>query len=471
MSGRIQRHRPGGGLARPREFGQQRAQLGRHRLDRGCRLGHPLKERGLILSLLMRFVDAIAAKRDGRSLSQDEIEAFVRGVTDGTIPDYQASALLMAIVLRGMSDEETAWLTDAMVRSGDRVDLSDIPGVKVGKHSTGGVGDKTSIVLAPIAAACGAVVPKMSGRGLGHTGGTLDKLESIPGYRITLSIDEFKAVLRDVGTSIIGQTAALAPADKKLYALRDVTATVESIPLISASIMSKKLAEGSNALVLDVKCGDGAFMKDPARARQLAASMVAIGKQAGVRTEAVITDMDVRLGRAIGNWLEIIECLDTLKGEGPPDLTAVVRRLASRMVVLGGIATDEKSADARVAAAIGSGRALERFARMIARQGGDAAVTENYALLPSAPARVTYDAPRAGYLTALKAEAIGRASNVLGAGRTTVGDSIDHGVGVVVLAKPGESVTRSQPLVELHHRRGRGVEEALELCRAAIAIG
>jgi pyrimidine-nucleoside phosphorylase len=417
----------------------------------------------------MRFVDAIAKKRDGHALSQDEVEAFVRGVTDGTIPDYQASALLMAIVLKGMSDEETAWLTDAMVRSGDRVDLSDIPGVKVGKHSTGGVGDKTSIVLAPIAAACGVVVPKMSGRGLGHTGGTLDKLESIPGFRITLTIEEFKSVLRDVGTSIIGQTAALAPADKKLYALRDVTATVESIPLISASIMSKKLAEGSSALVLDVKCGDGAFMKDLPRARELAASMVAIGTQAGVRTEAVITDMDAPLGCAIGNSLEIIECLDTLKGRGPADLTAVVVRLASRMVVLAGIASDDRAASARVAQALESGRALETFARMVERQGGNPRVTENYALLPSSPARVICSASRAGYLTALKAEAIGKASHVLGAGRAAVGEPIDHGVGVVVLAKPGDRVTRGQALVELHHR-DRGVDEALEFCRSAIAI-
>jgi pyrimidine-nucleoside phosphorylase len=417
----------------------------------------------------MRFVDAIAKKRDGHALSQDEVEAFVRGVTDGTIPDYQASALLMAIVLKGMSDEETAWLTDAMVRSGDRVDLSDIPGVKVGKHSTGGVGDKTSIVLAPIAAACGVIVPKMSGRGLGHTGGTLDKLESIPGFRITLTIEEFKSVLRDVGTSIIGQTAALAPADKKLYALRDVTATVESIPLISASIMSKKLAEGSSALVLDVKCGDGAFMKDLSRARELAASMVAIGTQAGVRTEAVITDMDAPLGCAIGNSLEIIECLDTLKGQGPADLTAVVVRLASRMVVLAGIASDDRTASARVARALESGLALQTFARMVERQGGNPRVTENYALLPSSPARVICSASRAGYLTALKAEALGRASNVLGAGRATVGEPIDHGVGVVVLAKPGDRVTRGQALVELHHR-DRGVDEALEFCRSAIAI-
>jgi pyrimidine-nucleoside phosphorylase len=419
----------------------------------------------------MRFVDAIARKRDGHALSRAEIDAFVRGVTDGSIPDYQASALLMAIVLKGMTDEETAWLTDAMVRSGERIDLSDIPGIKVGKHSTGGVGDKTSIVLAPVAAACGVIVPKMSGRGLGHTGGTLDKLESIPGYRISLTIDEFKSVLREVGTSIIGQTAALAPADKKLYALRDVTATIESIPLISASIMSKKLAEGSNALVLDVKCGDGAFMKDVDRARELAASMVAIGRQAGVRTEAVITDMDAPLGRAIGNSLEIIECLDTLKGNGPSDLTLVVKRLAARMVVLAGLADDEHAAGDRVEQALGSGRALETFARMVERQGGNPRVADDYSLLPSAPGRTACPAPRGGYLTALKAEALGRASNVLGAGRTMVGDSVDHGVGVVVLAKPGDRVSEGQPLVELHHRDGRGLDAALELCRAGIRIG
>ena len=419
----------------------------------------------------MRFVDAIARKRDGHALSRAEIDAFVRGVTDGSIPDYQASALLMAIVLKGMTDEETAWLTDAMVRSGERVDLSDIPGIKVGKHSTGGVGDKTSIVLAPVAAACGVIVPKMSGRGLGHTGGTLDKLESIPGYRIGLTIDEFKSVLREVGTSIIGQTAALAPADKKLYALRDVTATIESIPLISASIMSKKLAEGSNALVLDVKCGDGAFMKDVDRARELAASMVAIGRQAGVRTEAVITDMDAPLGRAIGNSLEIIECLDTLKGNGPSDLTLVVKRLAARMVVLAGLADDEHAAGDRVEQALGSGRALETFARMVERQGGNPRVADDYSLLPSAPGRTACPAPRGGYLTALKAEALGRASNVLGAGRTMVGESVDHGVGVAVLAKPGDRVSEGQPLVELHHRDGRGLDAALELCRAGIRIG
>jgi pyrimidine-nucleoside phosphorylase len=418
----------------------------------------------------MRFVDVIARKRDGQALSRDEINLFVSGATDGSIPDYQCSALLMAIVLRGMSDEETAWLTDAMVRSGDRVDLSDIPGVKVGKHSTGGVGDKVSIVLAPVAAACGVTVPKMSGRGLGHTGGTLDKLESIPGYRIDLTIDEFKRVLREVGTSIIGQTTALAPADKKLYALRDVTATVESIPLISASIMSKKLAEGSNALVLDVKCGDGAFMKDVAQARALAASMVAIGTLAGVRTEAFITDMDAPLGCAIGNSLEIIECFETLKGKGPADLTDVVARLATRMVLLAGIEQEATAARQRVDAALRSGRALDTFVRMIAAQGGDARVADDYGLLPAADAVDVLPAARAGYVATMGAEALGRASNLLGAGRTTVGDPVDHGGGIVTRVVSGQRVAAGDPLLELHHRGGRGLAAARELCRGAITM-
>ena len=419
----------------------------------------------------MRFVDVIARKRDGQGLSRDDIEMFVEGASDGSIPDYQASALLMAIVLRGMTADETAWLTDAMVRSGDRVDLSDIPGMKVGKHSTGGVGDKVSIVLAPLAAAAGVIVPKMSGRGLGHTGGTLDKLESIPGYRIDLTIDEFKRVLREVGTSIIGQTATLAPADKKLYALRDVTATVESIPLIAASVMSKKIAEGSNALILDVKCGDGAFMKDLDAARELAAAMVAIGAHHGVRTEACITDMDAPLGCAIGNAIEVRECIDTLKGGGPPDLTEVALRFAARMVVLAGLETAAPVAEARVRDALASGRALETFGRMIERQGGNRQVIDDPALLPSAPDRHAVTAPRGGYVTAVRAEAIGRASNLLGAGRTTVGDPIDHAVGVMMLARPGDRVAAGQPLLELHHRGGRGLDGALERCAEALIIG
>ena len=419
----------------------------------------------------MQFVDVIARKRDGQALPREAIDRFVEGVVRGTIPEYQASALLMAIVLRGMTDDETAWLTDAMVRSGDRIDLSDLPGVKVGKHSTGGVGDKVSIVLAPVAAACGVIVPKMSGRGLGHTGGTLDKLESIPGYRVDLTIDEFKQILREVGTSIIGQTASLVPADKILYALRDVTATVESIPLISASIMSKKLAEGSSALVLDVKCGDGAFMKDLANARALATSMVAIGTHAGVRTEAVITDMSAPLGRAVGNALEIIECLETLKGTGPTELNSVIRVLATRMVMLAGLDRDEAAAARRVDAALSSGRALQVFAKLIERQGGNPRVADDYSLLPSAPDREWLRATRDGYVTAMHAEAIGRGSHALGAGRSRVGDAVDHGVGIVVRAKPGDPVKAGDMLLELHHRGGRNLEAALALCRESISIG
>jgi pyrimidine-nucleoside phosphorylase len=419
----------------------------------------------------MRIVDVIAGKRDGRPLSREEIEFFVDGVTAGTLPDYQSSALLMAIVIRGMTHEETAWLTDAMVRSGDRVDLSDIPGIKVGKHSTGGVGDKVSIVLAPLAASCGVVVPKMSGRGLGHTGGTLDKLESIPGYRINLTIDEFKRVLRDVGTSIIGQTTSLAPADKKLYALRDVTATIPSIPLIAASIMSKKLAEGSNALVLDVKCGDGAFMKNVNEAQALAEAMVSIGGHAGVRTEAFLTDMEAPLGCTIGNALEIVETIDTLKGGGSADLTAVVLRLSSRMLLLGGVESDAAAATARVSQALASGRALQTFARMVDAHGGDPRVVDDPSLLPVAPGRARFEASRAGFVARMKAEALGRASNELGAGRSAVGDPVDHAVGIVTLVKPGDRVERGQPLLELHHRDGRGLSAALALCRESISIG
>jgi pyrimidine-nucleoside phosphorylase len=419
----------------------------------------------------MRIVDVIARKRDGQVLSRDAIDQFIAGVTHGSIPDYQVSALLMAIMLRGMTDEETAWLTDAMVRSGDRVDLSDIPGAKVGKHSTGGVGDKVSIVLAPLAAACGVVVPKMSGRGLGHTGGTLDKLESIPGYRVNLSIDEFKQVLRKVGTSIIGQTGVLAPADKTLYALRDVTATIESIPLIAASIMCKKLAEGSTALVLDVKCGDGAFMKTLPDARRLAETMVAIGRQAGVPTEALVTDMYDPLGQAVGNALEILECFETLKGRGSVALAEVATRLASRMIVLAGVEPDADRALERASAALASGRALETLARMIEAHGGDPRVVEDYTRLPSTPDVELVPAARAGFVTAIDAEAIGRASNELGAGRNTVNDPVDHGVGIVLQVGAGEPVAAGQPLAALHHRAGRGLEGARARCAHAVVVG
>jgi pyrimidine-nucleoside phosphorylase len=417
----------------------------------------------------MRHVDVIARKRDGLPLTTEAIDLFVSGVTDGSWPDYQASALLMAITLRGMTPEETHALTDAMVRSGERVNLSDVPGAKVGKHSTGGVGDKVSIVLAPLAAACGLVVPKMSGRGLGHTGGTLDKLESIPGFRINLSIDEFKAALRNVGTAIIGQTASLAPADKKLYALRDVTATVPSVPLISASVMSKKLAEGCDALVLDVKCGHGAFMKTEPAARELAESLVSIGKRAGVRTEAVITNMDAPLGRAVGNALEIMECMDLLKGSGPSELSDLVVTLASRMLVVGGAAA-EADAESAVRRAIESGAGLEKLRNMIAQQDGDVAVIDDYRRLPGARHRRAVTAARTGFVSRVEAESIGRASMALGGGRKRVEDAIDHGAGILVHCKPGDPVSSGDTILELLFNDDRGLDEATMLARGAIAI-
>jgi pyrimidine-nucleoside phosphorylase len=419
----------------------------------------------------MRAVDVISKKRDGGQLSLEEIQFFVAGVTAGTLPDYQASALLMAILLRGMTADETAQLTDAMVHSGVRVDLSAIPGVKVDKHSTGGVGDKTSLVLAPLAAACGVPVPMMSGRGLGHTGGTLDKLEAIPGFRVNLSLDEMKAALERVGCAMIGQTSEIAPADKKLYALRDVTGTVESIPLISASIMSKKIAEGIDALVLDVKTGSGAFMKTEADSRRLAESLVSIGTASGVKTEAIITRMDAPLGRAVGNALEVIECLEVLKGRGPADLIEVSLALTARMLVLARVATDLADGEDRARAAIASGAGLERFRQIVAHQGGDPRIVDDYTRLPSAPERHIVGAPRAGFLTRLDAELVGRASVGLGAGRDRVEDSIDPGVGILLAAKPGEELAKGDPILALHYRdRGR-LDQAIALASRAIEIG
>jgi pyrimidine-nucleoside phosphorylase len=417
----------------------------------------------------MGFIDVIAKKRDGMALSRGDIDDFVRGVSTGVVPDYQASALLMAIVLRGMTDEETASLTDAMRRSGGQVDLSSLPGTKVGKHSTGGVGDKISIILAPIVAACGVILPKMSGRGLGHTGGTLDKLESIPGFRVDLSIDEFIRTLAAVGTSIIGQSATLAPADRKIYALRDVTATVSSIPLIAASVMSKKLAEGCNALVLDVKCGHGAFMQSEEDARELARLMVTIGTQAGLRTEAVITDMDAPLGHAVGNAVEIVECAETLKGNGPPDITALVLELATRLLVVSGQYAEKDAAKA-VGEAISSGRAVEKMRAMITRQGGDPRVLDDYTRLPGAAARHVVTAPRDGYVSTIRADLVGRACKALGAGRQRLEDRIDHGAGVLSVKKPGEQVSAGETILELLYNDGRGLDEAIGLANAAIAV-
>jgi pyrimidine-nucleoside phosphorylase len=419
----------------------------------------------------VRTVDIITRKRDGGTLGRDEIAAFIDGVTAGTLPDYQASALLMAILLRGMTPEETAWLTDSMVHSGLRVDLRDLPGVKVDKHSTGGVGDKTSLILAPLAAACGVPVPMMSGRGLGHTGGTLDKLESIPGFRTNLSLEEMRAALARTGCAMLGQTAQIAPADRKLYALRDVTGTVESIPLISASIMSKKIAEGIDALVLDVKTGSGAFMKTEADSRRLAEMLVSIGNASGVRTEAIITDMDMPLGVAVGNALEVIECLDILKGGGSPDLVDVSIELTVRMLLLGKVASDRADASRQVRRAIDSGAALDRFRRIVEGQGGDPRVVDDYSRLPAAPSRHVLAAERAGYLTRLDAERVGRASVALGAGRDRVDDVVDPAVGILLKAKPGARLSTGDPVLELHYRDAAKLDAALVLARRAISIG
>ncbi len=419
----------------------------------------------------MRPVDIIRAKRDGEALSQESIAAFVRGVLDGTWADYQTSALLMAIVLRGMTAQETVWLTDAMVRSGRKVDLSGIPGVKVGKHSTGGVGDKVSIVLAPLVAACGVVMPKMSGRGLGHTGGTLDKLESIRGFRVGLSAEEFVRVLGEVGCALIGQTPDIAPADKVLYGLRDVTATIESVPLISASVMSKKLAEGSDALVLDVKCGRGAFMTTIDQALVLARSLVSIGTAHGVRTEAVVTAMDSPLGNAVGNALEIEECIATLHGRGAPDLLEIVETIACRVLQLAGRATGLDEARACVQDALTSGAAFRKLRQMVAAQGGDVAVIDDPARLPRAGSTVAVVAHADGVVSGLDALLVGRTAVLLGAGRERAGDAVDHGAGVRVLAPVGATVRAGEPVLELHYNGGAPLDAARALAARAITIG
>ena len=419
----------------------------------------------------MRAVDIIQKKRDGGVLTPDEIRFFVTGVTDFSLPDYQAAALLMAILLRGMTAEETSVLTGAMVQSGVCLDLSDIPGVKVDKHSTGGVGDKTSIVIAPLVAACGGVVPMMSGRGLGHTGGTLDKLESIPGFRTSLSISEMRASLTSIGCALIGQTAEIAPADKRLYSLRDVTGTIESVPLISASIMSKKIAEGIGALVLDVKSGKGAFMKTPAEARTLAESLVTIGKAAGVRTQAVITAMNWPIGFAVGNSNEIVECIELLKGKGRPDLVENSLELSERMLVVAGVAKDRTEAAALCRRALESGQALERLRSIIERQGGDPRVVDDYSLMPQAPSEHVVRAESAGFVTELDAGLIGRAAVVLGGGRDKVDDAIDPGVGIMIPATVGDAVSAGDAVLRVRYRSDVRLEAALPLLTKAIRIG
>jgi pyrimidine-nucleoside phosphorylase len=417
-------------------------------------------------------VDILRKKRDGGRLSADEISAFVKGVTDRSWPDYQASALLMAIVLRGMDKDETAQLTRAMVASGERLSFLELPGPKVDKHSTGGVGDKTSLILAPLVAACGVYVPMMSGRGLGHTGGTLDKLEAIPGFRVHLSLDEFRAALKDVGCALIGATQEIAPADKVLYALRDVTATVESIPLITASILSKKVAEGIDALVMDVKCGNGAFMKNHADAKALAQSLVANGNANGVKTEALITRMDAPLGVTIGNALEVQECIDILAGKITSGaLRELSLELAARMVLLGQKAADLADARTKVNTALSSGAGLEKFRAIIARQGGDSKVIEEPHRLPIAKKRHLLKAERGGFITAIHAETIGRACMMLGAGRSRVEDVVDPAVGAVLLVPVGQQTHPGDPLAEIHYQAGAALDAAMFLFESAISLG
>jgi pyrimidine-nucleoside phosphorylase len=411
----------------------------------------------------------IARKRDGHELSRDEIAAFVRGATDGSWADYQLSAMLMAIMWRGMTPRETAHYTGAMMRSGVVADLSDIPGPKADKHSTGGVGDKVSLHLAPMVAACGVAVPMISGRGLGHTGGTLDKLESIPGFRVDLSLAAYRAELGRIGVSLIGQTAELAPADRKLYALRDVTGTVESIPLICGSILAKKLAEGIDVLVLDVKSGRGAFMKDAARSRELAATLVSVATELGKPVRAVLTAMDQPLGRAVGNALEVAESVDCLRGRGPADTMEVTFALGEQMLLLAGVAATPAAARARLAATIADGSALAKFRALIAAQGGDARVVDEPGRLPRARLQVPLPAPRAGYVGDVDAMGVALAALRLGAGRARAEDAIDHAVGIGGLVKIGERVEAGAPLAVIHANDGAALKEARAMLAGAIS--
>ncbi len=415
----------------------------------------------------MRAVDLILKKRAGARLSEPELRWLVRGAVDGSIPDYQLAAWLMAVCWLGMTDDETADLTLAMAESGATLDLSGVPGTVVDKHSTGGVGDKATLVVAPLVAACGVRVAKLTGRGLGHTGGTVDKLESIPGLRLALDGAEFKRLLREHGLAIASQSAELAPADGVLYALRDATGTVESIPLIASSIMSKKLAGGAAAILLDVKVGSGAFMKDRATAEQLARLMVAIGERAGRRVRAVLSSMEQPLGRAVGNALELAEAIETLRGAGPPDLDELCRHEAAALLMLAGHAASEDAARKEVDRALGSGAALAKLAEVVAAQGGDARCLLEPERLPRAPVLRSLPSPRAGYVAAVDALAIGRAAVALGAGRATKGEPVRHDVGFVLHRKTGDVVAAGEPLLEVHAASDADAEAALRAAAVA----
>ncbi|MBK4213653.1 pyrimidine-nucleoside phosphorylase [Bacillus safensis] len=401
----------------------------------------------------MRMVDIIAKKRDGKELSSEEISFFVKGYTDGTIPDYQASALAMAIFFQDMTDQERADLTLAMANSGDTIDLSAIDGIKVDKHSTGGVGDTTTLVLAPLVAALDVPVAKMSGRGLGHTGGTVDKLEAVKGFHVEITKDEFIELVNRHKVAVIGQSGNLTPADKKLYALRDVTGTVNSIPLIASSIMSKKIAAGADAIVLDVKTGAGAFMKTPEDSEKLAKAMVRIGNNVGRQTMAVISDMSQPLGLAIGNSLEVKEAIDTLKGEGPEDLNELVLTLGSQMVVLAKKAETLDEAREKLIEVMKNGKALEKFKEFLENQGGDGSIVDQPEKLPQAPYKIEVPAKESGVVAEIVADEIGVAAMILGAGRATKEDDIDLSVGIMLNKKVGDRVEKGDSLVTLHANR------------------
>ena len=419
---------------------------------------------------VFRAIDVIRKKRDGIELSRTEIEGLVNSYTSGDIPDYQVSAWLMAVVLKGMTRPETAALTDAMLRSGEVLDLSSLPARKVDKHSTGGVGDKTSLVLAPLAAAAGVTVPMISGRGLGHTGGTLDKLESIPGFNVNLSVAEFRRLLEVCGCAMIGQTAEIAPADRKLYALRDVTGTVESPYLICASIMSKKLAEGIDALVLDVKTGSGAFMKNEKDAVFLAELMVETGERMGKQMVALITDMDQPLGNMIGNSLEVVEVVEILKGSGPDDLRKLCLELAGWMLHLGGVAKTVAEGKQQSAQLISSGRALERFRQMIELQGGDPGVVDDAKRLPQAQHTTQVKSAKAGYITSMQCEQIGTACVILGGGRERKEDAVDPAVGIILHKKVGDRIAAGEPVATLYFNAPARAARAIQLIDASYTV-
>ncbi len=397
----------------------------------------------------MRMYDLITAKKNGREHTREELEFIVNGFVDGSVPDYQMSAWMMAVCLKGMTDQETAILTDVMAHSGDMVDLSPIQGIKVDKHSTGGVGDKTTLVITPIVAACGVKIAKMSGRGLGHTGGTVDKMESVPGTRTALDQEEFFAQVNKIGISVIGQSGHLAVADKKMYALRDVTATVDCIPLIASSIMSKKLAAGSDAILLDVTCGNGAFMKTVDQAIELAQKMVAIGTHNGRNVAALITDMDTPLGHNIGNSLEVMESMEVLKGRGPADLTEVCYQLAVNMLLLAGLGTEEECR-AMAEKAVADGSAFEKCKQMFAAQGGDISVLEDYSRFNAARYSREILAEETGYIYSHDTEKIGSASVLLGAGRLTKTDEIDFAAGITLHKKTGDYVEKGQSIATFY---------------------